>query len=347
MPDIYSLGAFQQNTATSIPGERLANNTFPITPSPQGFYPNTQMLAQESTPPPRPPTTRLLKAQQLNTSSPLRDVPTTQSLIEALQSTMAPPPQAVKKPIVIPGNKKRTKNTAGIQRIDRTQKAVQEETPVRRLSPRLRLIIVLIAIIIILLISLLSLTPLGKGLGPTGSGALSGVIQWVQYQQQNMNLAMSNTATGNQDQANAPAAPANPAQPAAANLPKSQYVAIAQQAAISAGIPADYFVKQINQESGFNPAAISPSGAVGIAQFLPSTAAGLGINPYDPVQALNGSAHYMARLYNQYGGDYAKALAAYNAGSGTVQNAINLGGANWMNFLPGETRNYIRVIMGI
>jgi soluble lytic murein transglycosylase-like protein len=54
----------------------------------------------------------------------------------------------------------------------------------------------------------------------------------------------------------------------------------------------------------------------------------------------------MSGYYKQYG-DYAKALAAYNAGSGTVDYAIKAGGANWMSFLPAETRNYIFKIMGI
>jgi len=130
-------------------------------------------------------------------------------------------------------------------------------------------------------------------------------------------------------------------------LPKSQYVAIAQQDAIAAGISPDYFVRQINSESGFNPNAVSPAGAVGIAQFLPGTAAGLGINPWDPIQALRGAARLMANYAHQYGGDYAKALAAYNGGTGTVQYAVNNCGANWLNCLPGETRHYIYVIMGI
>jgi soluble lytic murein transglycosylase-like protein len=130
-------------------------------------------------------------------------------------------------------------------------------------------------------------------------------------------------------------------------LAKSQYVAIAQQDAAAVGIPPVYFERQIQQESGFNPNAVSPAGAVGIAQFLPGTAAGLGINPWDPIQALNGAAKLMANYARQYGGDYAKALAAYNGGSGTVRYAVNNCGTNWLNCLPGETRHYIYVIMGI
>lgn len=112
------------------------------------------------------------------------------------------------------------------------------------------------------------------------------------------------------------------------------------------GIDPHVFLAQINQESGFNPDARSPAGAEGIAQFEPGTAAGLGINPWDPVQALDAAAKYMANSLRQYGGDYAKALAAYNAGGGTVNAAIARGGKNWIAYLPAETQNYIRIILG-
>jgi soluble lytic murein transglycosylase-like protein len=54
----------------------------------------------------------------------------------------------------------------------------------------------------------------------------------------------------------------------------------------------------------------------------------------------------MAQLSRQFGGNYAMALAAYNAGPGAVQAAINAGGGNWYYYLPAETRNYVAVIMG-
>ncbi|HLH63592.1 MAG TPA: transglycosylase SLT domain-containing protein [Ktedonobacteraceae bacterium] len=128
-------------------------------------------------------------------------------------------------------------------------------------------------------------------------------------------------------------------------LPKSQYVAIARQDASNAGISPNLFVRQINQESGFNPWAVSPAGAIGIAQFMPATAASMGINPHDPIQSLRAAARLMASYAYQYG-NYAKALGAYNAGPGTVNWAVSVGGANWFNYLPYETRNYIDVIMG-
>jgi soluble lytic murein transglycosylase-like protein len=126
----------------------------------------------------------------------------------------------------------------------------------------------------------------------------------------------------------------------------SYYKGLARQAAIEAGIPPDLFVRQINMESGFNPNAQSPAGAQGIAQFMPETARGLGIDPWNPEAALKAAAQLMARYQARYGGDYAKALAAYNAGSGTLQSALERCGLSWQRCLPAETQHYIAVIMG-
>ena len=166
----------------------------------------------------------------------------------------------------------------------------------------------------------------------------------MQGQQQGWNNAVIQVAaTPATQNAAQPVVAAVPAMPA---VPQSDLVTLAQQDAIEYGISPVYFVRQIYAESGFNPNAYSPAGAVGIAQFLPSTAAGLGIDPYDPVSALNGAAKYMAGLSNQFGGDYAKALAAYNAGSGAVQTAVNNAGANWLSLMPYETQVYVNKIMG-
>lgn len=126
----------------------------------------------------------------------------------------------------------------------------------------------------------------------------------------------------------------------------NDYVSMARQAAINAGINPNTFVRQIQQESGFNPGAGSPAGAVGIAQFMPGTAASMGVNPYDPSSALAGAARLMAGLSAQYSGDYAKALAAYNAGGGAVNVAVAAGGARWLALMPAETQNYVAIIMG-
>lgn len=125
----------------------------------------------------------------------------------------------------------------------------------------------------------------------------------------------------------------------------ASYQNIARQAAKSYGLDPQFFINQIQQESGFNPGAVSPAGAVGIAQFMPATAANVGVNPWEPVQALYGAARLMADLKAQFGGNYAMALAGYNAGPGAVQSAINAGGNNWYSYLPTETQNYIAVIL--
>jgi soluble lytic murein transglycosylase-like protein len=124
------------------------------------------------------------------------------------------------------------------------------------------------------------------------------------------------------------------------------YQTIARQAARHYGLDPNLFVRQINQESGFNPRAVSPAGAEGIAQFMPATAASMGVDPWNPTSALYGAARLMSSLKHQFHGHYGQALGAYNAGSGAVQYAIRVGGSRWYFYLPAETRHYISAIMG-
>jgi LysM repeat protein len=126
---------------------------------------------------------------------------------------------------------------------------------------------------------------------------------------------------------------------------QSVYVAVAQQAALSAGISPTIFVRQIYQESGFRTDVTSYAGAIGIAQFMPATAASLGIDPYNPTQALQGAARLMATYVRQYG-SYALALAAYNAGPGTVNRALSGCGGAWLQCVPAETHSYVNIILG-
>jgi soluble lytic murein transglycosylase-like protein len=94
----------------------------------------------------------------------------------------------------------------------------------------------------------------------------------------------------------------------------------------------------IEQESGFNANARSGAGAQGLTQLMPATAAGLGVtDPLDPAQSIEGGAKYLADQLDRFGGDVARALAAYNAGPGAVQ---RFGG------VPpyAETQNYVRVV---
>jgi len=116
-----------------------------------------------------------------------------------------------------------------------------------------------------------------------------------------------------------------------------RYVEVARAAAEAAGIDPDLFVRQIAAESGFNPNARSPAGAIGIAQIMPATARGWGVDPRDPVASLYAAARAMANYLRQFGGDWRLALAAYNAGPGNARRALRS--------FP-ETRAYVQRILG-
>lgn len=126
------------------------------------------------------------------------------------------------------------------------------------------------------------------------------------------------------------------------------YLPVLLNAASTFGIPGGYYAAQIKQESGFNPKAVSPAGAEGIAQFMPATAAGWNppFDPFDPQASLLAGAQYMLNGLHQYAGDYAAALAAYNAGGGTLASCMKARGVSWLNCMPSETRSYVPIILG-
>ena len=96
------------------------------------------------------------------------------------------------------------------------------------------------------------------------------------------------------------------------------YAATIEQAAASNGIPASLLAGLLYHESRFEPGAVSSAGAEGIAQFMPATAAGMGIDPTDPTQSIEGAAELLGSYTRQFG-SYADALAAYDAGSSAVE----------------------------
>lgn len=119
---------------------------------------------------------------------------------------------------------------------------------------------------------------------------------------------------------------------------RGTYLPMARAAAERHGIPPDLFARLIQQESGWRPTARSHKGAYGLAQLMPATARGLGVNPADPRQNLEGGARYLRQQYDRFR-SWPLALAAYNAGPEAV---ARHGG------IPPyrETRNYVRIIWG-
>jgi Transglycosylase SLT domain len=117
----------------------------------------------------------------------------------------------------------------------------------------------------------------------------------------------------------------------------SNVAAAAQEHAL----PLSFFSNLIWQESRFMFRAVSPAGALGIAQFMPKTAAAMGLDdPFDPLQALPASARLLHHLHARYG-NLGLAAAAYNAGEPLVNKWLR--GGN----LPRETRNYVLTITGL
>lgn len=119
---------------------------------------------------------------------------------------------------------------------------------------------------------------------------------------------------------------------------RGPYLDLAREAAARHGVPTELFLRLVQQESGWNAAAVSPKGAVGLAQLMPETAAGLGVDPTDPTQNLDGGARYLRQQYESFG-TWPLALAAYNAGPEVVR---QYGG------IPpyAETQTYVVVIWG-
>ena len=81
------------------------------------------------------------------------------------------------------------------------------------------------------------------------------------------------------------------------------------------GIPPSLALAIAQQESGFNPTAVSPKGAIGIMQLMPDTAKELGVDPNDPVANITGGIAYLKKLNDRYQGDVTKTLQAYNGGA--------------------------------
>jgi len=119
---------------------------------------------------------------------------------------------------------------------------------------------------------------------------------------------------------------------------RGQYLSMAKEAARRNGVPEDLFLRLIQQESGWKPTAKSHAGAYGLAQLMPATARGLGVDRTVPSENLDGGARYLRQQYDRFK-SWRLALAAYNAGPGAV---LKYDGVPPFK----ETRNYVRIIWG-
>lgn len=119
----------------------------------------------------------------------------------------------------------------------------------------------------------------------------------------------------------------------------AQLDAIFDEASSKYGVDAKFLKAIAKCESDFSTECTSRSGAMGIMQLMPQTAASLGVtNAYDPYQNIMGGARYISEKLAQYNGDKSLALAAYNAGSGNV--------AKYGGIPPfKETQNYVAKVM--
>lgn len=121
-----------------------------------------------------------------------------------------------------------------------------------------------------------------------------------------------------------------------------QYRAIIGETEAARGIPPGMLARLLYQESHYRPDIISGAtrskvGALGIAQFMPATAADLNIDPLDPTQAIPAAGQYLASLYRSTG-NWRLALAAYNWGIGNVKR-------KGIDAAPAETVKYVSDIM--
>jgi hypothetical protein len=118
-------------------------------------------------------------------------------------------------------------------------------------------------------------------------------------------------------------------------IPHTEVCEALASAALTNDVPAPFFIRLIWQESGFRQSIISPAGAIGVAQFMPETAAEHGLDdPFNPLQAVRASARLLRDLIKQFG-NLGLAAAAYPAGPRRVQDWLDKRGK-----LPQETQDH-------
>ena len=111
------------------------------------------------------------------------------------------------------------------------------------------------------------------------------------------------------------------------------------QAAAKYNLPCKLIKAVIKAESNFDAKAISSAGAQGLMQLMPATAEELGVkNPFDIAQNVDGGSRYLRKMLDRFNGEVKLALAAYNAGPGTVEKYDG-------NVPYRETQNYVKRVL--
>jgi soluble lytic murein transglycosylase-like protein len=118
----------------------------------------------------------------------------------------------------------------------------------------------------------------------------------------------------------------------------THYAGMVETAAAAANISPNLLAALVWQESRWNANAVSPKGAIGLAQLMPGTARDLGVDPRNPMANLLGGARYLRQMLNRFNGNLENALAAYNAGPKRVMDAKGVPAIR-------ETRAYVKSVM--
>jgi peptidoglycan DL-endopeptidase CwlO len=186
------------------------------------------------------------------------------------------------------------------------------------------------------LLASLGVDPTSLGSGLTGTSAMTGTVTGTStgagfdqvFGAAVQRLRSQWTATG---VGVAPASYATPVSGAASTTVQgvavdgsvsatTPYASLFEAAGARYGIPPKVLAAIGWVESRYRTDAVSSAGAVGMMQFLPGTAASMGVDPYDPASAIDGTARYLRSALDRFG-DLGEAIAAYNVGPGAIANA--------------------------